>query len=77
MKLLRKVIHPSLSNDYGTVFIRHTARAIVLKDEQILLYIPPVMMTTAYLAVALMKAKALSKDSCESYMKKRVHYKFK
>lgn len=37
MKLLRKVIHPSLSNDYGTVFIRNTARAIVLKGEQILL----------------------------------------
>ena len=37
MKLLRKVIHPSLGNDYGTVFIRNTARAIVLKGEQILL----------------------------------------
>eukprot|EP00493_Phyllostaurus_siculus_P000051 UN00051 len=59
MKLLRKVIHPSLSNDYGTIFIRNTARAIVLKGEQILLYIPPVMMTTAYQVVELMKAKAL------------------
>ncbi|MBE0350466.1 NUDIX hydrolase [Pseudoalteromonas lipolytica] len=37
MKLLRKVIHPSLSNDYGSVFIRNTARAIVLKGEHILL----------------------------------------
>jgi len=37
MKLLRKVIHPSLGSDYGTVFIRNTARAVVLKGEQVLL----------------------------------------
>jgi len=37
MKLLKKVLHPSLSEQYGSVFIRNTARAIVLKGEQVLL----------------------------------------
>lgn len=41
MKLLRDVIHPSLGIVNGTQFTRETTRAIVIKNEKILLLYTP------------------------------------
>ncbi|PTB98439.1 DNA mismatch repair protein MutT [Marinobacter sp. Z-F4-2] len=37
MKLLKKLLHPELTSLEGTVLRRHAARAIVLRDDKILL----------------------------------------